>query len=45
MPIPTIALRPPVVMPPKRERPAAANACTSCGYPLTQTGECQGCSD
>lgn len=45
MSVPTIALRPPVAMPPKRQRPAAENQCTSCGHMLTVTGECQGCSD
>ena len=45
MSIPTIALRPPVVMPPKRERADAPNRCRSCGHVITQTGECQGCSD
>ena len=45
MTIPTLALRPPVAMPPKRRRPTTENQCTSCGYPLTETGECRGCSE
>lgn len=43
--IPAIALRPPVKMPPKRQRPTDARKCSSCGYPVTDTGECRGCSD
>ena len=45
MSVPTLALRPPVIMPPKRQRPAAENQCTSCNYALTETGECRGCSE
>ena len=45
MSVPTIALRPPVIMPPKRKRPEAPNTCTSCGYVLSPTGECIGCSE
>ena len=43
--IPTLALRPQVKMPPKRQRPTVTGECTSCGYPVTDTGECRGCSD
>ena len=45
MSVPTLALRPPVAMPPKRQRASVANQCTSCDHPLTETGECRGCSE
>ena len=45
MTIPKIALRPPVNMPPKRERANVANRCTSCDGVLAETGDCRGCSD
>ena len=45
MSVPTLALRPPVAMPPMRQRASVANQCTSCDRPLSPTGECQGCSE
>jgi len=43
--IPTIALRPPVQLPPKRRVQTDENRCTACGHVISPTGECIGCSE